>query len=229
MLTRRTPKVTGGIPAPVDHTIEVVGRQTSEHGRGAALDLVQVGEQHLRALRPDGLDLPGAVAVARVGRVGLEPETARPVPARPDLLGAEQLGDVVVLHPGQVPHEPPDRVGTRFGGPADLLLVESVHGAGRQWWDAVVDLEQQRRSIHGLHLMQRVRRTGLSRRGPPGGADNAGSRDRRLRCLRRSRCRATECRSGPPRCRRPKPRRWMSSPAPSANPRSWRRSGRGPC
>ena len=49
----------------------------------------------------------------------------------PHLLGAGRVGDVVVLHPGQVPDQPADRVRVRGRPGGELLLGQPVDGGGR--------------------------------------------------------------------------------------------------
>ena len=188
MLTSRTPRVTGGSQRSSTTRSRSSGRESFEHGRGTALHLAP--------------DSRGAPLRSPAGRWRLprrcgrspcwrDPARARcgcPVPTDPDLFGAEQLRDVMVLHPGQVPHEPSHRVGSRLGSPAELLLCQALHGSGRQGRDPAVQLEQERRSIHGPHLMDERK------------ASNALAPDGAVRSRRRppSRFRigAAECRTG---------------------------------
>jgi hypothetical protein len=88
------------------------------------------------------------VAVAGVRRIRVEPEAGSPVVTDPELVGVEQLSDVMVLHAGEVPHQPGDRVRVRrrsFGQPAE---VDTDDGVSRQRWDAPVELEKQRSNVH---------------------------------------------------------------------------------
>jgi len=54
-----------------------------------------------------------------------------------DLLGAGDLGDVVVLHPGEVPDQPADRVGPRRRGLGELVDGQAVDGPGDHALDVV--------------------------------------------------------------------------------------------
>src|SRR5690606_18047943 len=105
--------------------------------------------QHLGALGPDRRHLLGPVAEAGVLRVGIHAEAAGPVPRLPDLRLVEQLGHVVVLHPGEVPDDPADRVAARLGRRRQLLDGEAVDGLVDVLGDAAVQLEQQVVDLHG--------------------------------------------------------------------------------
>jgi len=61
---------------------------------------VQVLEEHIRALWSDGQHLIDRVAIASIRRIRVEPEPASPFATDPDLVGAEEIGDMVVLDSG---------------------------------------------------------------------------------------------------------------------------------
>src|SRR5690606_29332139 len=125
------------------------GPQAAQEVVGAGGDRRVVLGQHLGALGPDRRHLLGPVAEAGVLRVGIHAEAAGPVPRLPDLRLVEQLGHVVVLHPGEVPDDPADRVAARLGRRRQLLDGEAVDGLVDVLGDAAVQLEQQVVDLHG--------------------------------------------------------------------------------
>ena len=100
MLTSRTPKVTGGSQRRSTTRSRSSGPSPSSIVFVRASTFVQVAEQDVGTFGLRGAHLARAVAVAGVRRVGLESATPGPLPTCPDLLGPDELGDVVVLAPG---------------------------------------------------------------------------------------------------------------------------------
>src|ERR1700733_12367794 len=100
-------------PAPVDDPRQVgVGYLGDQLHRLRVRRLVVLRQQFgRRGGGPHLGRLRGRVAVADVRRPGRQPEPRRPARSGPYLRGVKRLGNVVVLHPGQVPDEPADRVG----------------------------------------------------------------------------------------------------------------------
>jgi hypothetical protein len=116
----------GWVPVAVHDPVEVVGRQGGQVLDGARLDRVVVLGEGGDALGPDPRHLLGGVPVADVVGMGGEPEAGGPAVGHPHLLGPDVLGDVGVLHPGDVPHQPADRVGAGLGGGGQVLGREPV-------------------------------------------------------------------------------------------------------
>ena len=87
-------------------------------------DRVVVGDQPLRTFDPHPCDLRRAVPVARVRRIRVEPELGGPPSVEVWLSGVEELRHVGVLHAGQMPQQPTDRVRVRRHPGGELLGVE---------------------------------------------------------------------------------------------------------
>ncbi len=112
------------------------------------VDGTQVAQQHVDALWPHRGDVLGTMAVAGVGGIGLEAAASRPVTARPDLLGVQQLGEVVVLDACGVPDEPADGVGTGFGRLAELVRAEAVQRSAGEGRDPPEEVKQELGGVH---------------------------------------------------------------------------------
>ena len=74
---------------------------------------------------------------------GVEPEASGPIAADPHLVGVEQLRDVVVLHPSEVPDEPPDSVGPGFGASREQGDIGRVDGRSSKQRDATEQLGEE--------------------------------------------------------------------------------------
>lgn len=71
---------------------------------------VEVAEEEVRRSDLHGPGLCAVVAVAGRALLQGELEAGRPLLGEPQLFGARRVGDVVVLDPCEVPHEPGDGV-----------------------------------------------------------------------------------------------------------------------
>ena len=148
MLTSRTPSVTGGFQTRIDHTLELRWRQPLDERCRPSIDGGQVPHQHLGSRRAYGQHFFRTMPVARVGRVGLQPDLLSPWPGEPELVDLEQFGDMVVLHPGEVPGQPADGVRTGTWRPGQLVGVEAGHRVGDDRWNPPVELEQHFGDVH---------------------------------------------------------------------------------
>ena len=130
-LTSRTPRVTGGSHASSttrSRSGSVKERRKAQRG---VADGVVISEQ-CRGVEVDGGHLGGGVPVPVLGLGEGQSASLRPARRHPDLGCAGHAGDMVVLHPGQVPHEPVDRI--RLGVETGRQVVDGqafdglVHG-----------------------------------------------------------------------------------------------------
>jgi hypothetical protein len=74
----------------------------------------------------DGGDLGAAVPVADFHGVFRQAEPGRPLSRDPHLRNAEGGRDMVVLHPGQVPDQPANRVGVGLDPECELVWGQVV-------------------------------------------------------------------------------------------------------
>ena len=115
------------------------------------------------------------MGVAHGRRVEVEAEAVGPAVSGVGLLGAREVGQVVVLHAGEMPDEPGYGVAP-FAASAErsyreLVLTEPVDAARHEVVDAVEQIGQYFRDVHALTVGAPSARHDLRRRG-----DSAGSR-----------------------------------------------------
>ena len=125
------PEGDGRIPPPVDDAVEIGRDQGGQHCPGAAVYGVEVIQKGGRRLWPDRRHLRGGVAVADVRRIRIEAEARGPVVPNPKLLRTEDLGDVMILDPGEVPDQPADGIGSGAGRFCQPVDVNAVDGGAR--------------------------------------------------------------------------------------------------
>ena len=172
-LTSRTPRVTGGSQRSSttrSRSSAASAREVADrllvHGREVRRQQVGVGA-HLR-------HVGAGVAVADVAGVeGQVEAVARSPRAVHTCSSAGDVGDVVVLHPGEVPDQPGDRVGVRAGPVGELVVVEAVDDGGAALDDALEGVGQQLVRESCIH--RRTGTDGPRRPGPPG--PGGGPRD----------------------------------------------------
>ncbi len=82
-------------------------------------------------------DLLGRVAVAGVGGIGGHAESARPALCDPALIPSGDLGDVIVLNPGQMPDQPRNRVGLGLRTEGQGICIQASHRLVDQFPDPV--------------------------------------------------------------------------------------------
>jgi hypothetical protein len=111
------------VPALVHDPGQVIAVHAADQVEGLLVDRVMVRREQLAA-GSHACDLLRRVAVT--GRVAGHPEPVAPL--RPHLLDPERARHVVVLHPGQVPGQPGDRVGVGVQPHLQLVLGQSVDG-----------------------------------------------------------------------------------------------------
>ncbi|MEJ7721381.1 MAG: hypothetical protein WKF58_13530 [Ilumatobacteraceae bacterium] len=88
------------------------------------------------------------MAVPRVVRIGVESEARGPLLARPHLILAEQLGDVMVLGASEVPHEPSDRVRSGRDLGDELFGTQVIDGTVDVLVGATEQLDEHIAVIH---------------------------------------------------------------------------------
>ncbi len=118
----------GRVEALVDDAIEIGAAEPMKVGHRRRMDGVVVLEQQPAADR-DGADLLARLSVARRLRAERKAEALLEALGRVHLLAAGDFGDMVVLHPAQVPDQPGDRIGAGIGSCRELLLGEVLDGA----------------------------------------------------------------------------------------------------
>ena len=150
-LINRTPSVTGGSQLGSITRSRSDGVSVPSSLPRAGVDRVEVLQQRLNAVRPDGADLVDRVAVAVIVRVGFQSEPRRPVTVLPQLPVANQPRQLGVLHASDVPDQPRDRIPIPSWLREELLGVETVDNFSDQRRDAAVDVEQQFGHVHGGH------------------------------------------------------------------------------
>ncbi len=96
----------------------------------------------------EGGDVVGALAVADVPVPVRQGEPVPEAGAGPDLRGAGDAGEVVVLDAAEVPGKPGDRVRGGVGLPEEVLRGEAVEGDGEQFVHAFERVEEQVGAIH---------------------------------------------------------------------------------
>ena len=99
-------------------------------------------------LDPHRVDLLARVAVADV--VGTVGEAEAVLELLPDLRLSGKVRDVVVLHPSQVPQQPPDRVAGAARAVVEGLVVEALDQPAVQLRDPAEALGQQPAHVHGV-------------------------------------------------------------------------------
>ena len=116
--------MTGGSQDGVDDAVEVVGTDGRQVGERRVGDRVGVGGEQVgrrpRTGPTSSEDCPKPVALSAYGQAG-------PVGvalARPHLLGAGDVGDVVVLDAQRVPDQPADRVGLGDRAATEGVVVD---------------------------------------------------------------------------------------------------------
>jgi len=100
---------------------------------------------------PDAGDLRGAVPVPDV--VPGQPELC--LPLRPRLCHSERVRHVVVLHAGQVPDQPGDRVGVRVEPHRQLLIGQPGDGGVHFLMHALERVYQQLRTTHKTRTLSK--------------------------------------------------------------------------
>lgn len=114
------------------------------------LDRLVVLDEQVRVgrdlLRHRG-DLLGRVPVADFPGVG-QAEPGSPATVGPHLRHAERARDVIVGHPGKVPHQPGDGVGVGIEAPGELPGREPLHDRENRFPDTAEGVGQQFRSRH---------------------------------------------------------------------------------
>ncbi len=141
------------IPVLVDHPLEVVLSETAEVGDRPVVDGIVVADEV--GSRPSHAGhVVCRVAVAVVLRVRSPSEALVPTVGQVALLLAGGLGDVVVLHPGEVPDEPGDGVGPVAGRGGELALIQVVHGRAHDVGQAPIELDEVAADIHGRLLLK---------------------------------------------------------------------------
>ena len=135
------------VPPLVDHDVEVVGPDPGEVGSGARRHGVVVAREQVGA-RADLADLLRRMAVAVVADRQRQPEPVGPAVVHPRLAGAGHVGDVVVLDPGQVPHQPGDGVGLGVGSPGQLVVAQPFHHSMDQLPHAAQGIDHQLAHVH---------------------------------------------------------------------------------
>src|SRR5450759_866824 len=142
------PEGHGRVPRVVDDAFEVGPGETGDVPDGLLEDGLVVAEQ-LGRVRADGshfvvsLTVTGGLAVER------EIEARAPSFSCPDLFDAGGGCHMVILDPGQMPHEPPDRIGAVGRAVSQLLGGEPVEDALHRVVDPSERIDQQVRDVHG--------------------------------------------------------------------------------
>ncbi|GAA3127110.1 hypothetical protein GCM10017687_47300 [Streptomyces echinatus] len=143
--------MTGGVPAFVHDTLQVLGGQGAQDAEGLFVDGVVVPGQLLGRLDADLRDLGRAVPVAGVVPGQVEAEAFHPVLREPDLVEVEGVGDVVVLHPGEVPDQPGDGVGVGSRPTVQFAGAEAVEGGMDFFLDAAEAVDEDVLGMHTDH------------------------------------------------------------------------------
>src|SRR5665213_583289 len=113
------------VPTGVDDPLEPVVGDRGQVGHGGGVDVLEVVEEQV-GFDDDQAHLGGIVPVAGVGPIEGKVEPFGPSAVQPALVGAPEVGDVVVLDPGEVPDQPGDGVGLGVRPEGQLLGGESV-------------------------------------------------------------------------------------------------------
>ena len=80
-----------------------------------------------------------------------QPEPVGPALGDPDLLGACDAGDVVVLDPAEVPHGPRDGVGLGVGSPGQVVVAEAGDDVRHLLADAAEGVGEELAHVHAVH------------------------------------------------------------------------------
>ena len=136
------------VPSPVDDAVKLARRQADEQRTGAIIDGVEVVQEHLRSVRPNRRNVRGRVAVPGIRWVGFQSASWCPIAADPQLIGVEDLRDVVVLDSGEMPNQPTDGIRIRRRRHGEFGSAEPVHRRSRQRWDAAEEFEKERINVH---------------------------------------------------------------------------------
>ena len=136
-----------GIPPAVDDPVQVGLADPVEVPQGLLVHGVVVPRQQV-GVRADRGDLVAALPVPGGVRGEREPEPRDPALRRPDLLDARDVGDVVVLHPREVPDQPGDRVRAAVHAVGHRRLVEALDGPVHIGLDPVEEIAQQVDRVH---------------------------------------------------------------------------------
>lgn len=153
------------LPPGIDHARQVgVGEPGNVLDRPGVHGVV-VAEQQIRRNGTEPGDIVRIVPVSGVRVVERQIEAPRPTLRGPHLLGAGDVGDMVVLYPGQVPHQPGDRIGLRVEARCELVLREPGDRAVHVLLDPAERIHQQVSSGHGVMQAHRGR---CSPNHPPG-------------------------------------------------------------
>src|ERR1700712_5318924 len=104
----------------------------------------------------DRADLAGAHAVAN--RAGVERQPEPLLPSTPHLLDAGDIGDVIVLHPRQMPDEPGDAIAGPVDTHVQLLGRQVLHDVVN---DATYPIESICHDVRTVH-QDRLRSLGAS-------------------------------------------------------------------
>src|SRR5699024_4331347 len=115
-------------PIVVDHPVQIRVAERTDVPVGNRVDRVVVVGQQLRRIHPHRGDVGVAVTESyRLDRQ-IEVESATESLRRPHLFGAGGIGDVVVLHPSEVPDQPRDRVRGIVEPHVEIIHGEPAHG-----------------------------------------------------------------------------------------------------
>ena len=151
------PERDGRVPSPVDDSIEV-GRLERFEERAGARATRRPDSRSALARRAGGSSRPAR----RCGRSRCSAGRARGPCASaqslrdPQLVLVDELGDVVVLHAGEVPHEPRDGVPALTRRRGELRRRRGRRRPPPRGVDAAVELEQQRGDVHGQESRRRT-------------------------------------------------------------------------
>ena len=113
MLTSRTPSVTGGSHLRSTMRSSSAGVRVSSNVRVRRSTASRYSSSASGRSGRTAATSARGMPVAGIRRVRCQSEALRPVVADPYLIGVHDLGNVVILHAGGMPHEPRDRVRSR--------------------------------------------------------------------------------------------------------------------
>lgn len=108
---------------------------------------VVVPEQELTG-HLDGCDILSRVPIAGSRLVEREVEPLHPAIGRPDLIGAGDVRDVIILDPGQVPYQPSDGVRVVDDPEGQLIGTEPVNCSVHDAADPVESVNEQVSTCH---------------------------------------------------------------------------------
>ncbi len=154
------------IPRGVDDAIEIVPAQRPQVRDGARMHRVVIAQQQIRR----DVHLPHVVRrvpESDVGQRERQRESIGPAVRDPDLVVARGVGDVIVLHAGEMPGQPRDRVRVRIDVIRQGVAGQPVEGRVHRLRDAVESIFQQLELIHSRPPFVGAVPLTVPRRAPP--------------------------------------------------------------